>query len=383
MVIAFIVAMVSWPIWAMIVKAVCGLMASAAFAVAEPEMIAKYTAVVAEAGFFYCIINAWVWQVLIMGNYQKTLFKGDKLRKGLLSILTGCALGLIVLLVLVLFLGNWWEMFNIKTLLMPQTAEQLQLAIEGWEVINFFTLTVLIVQIPYVSLFHKWPYAGKVPAPYDGIAALMTSFALALLVWFGTVLPSLVEVDVAHTIIGKPFGDWPSYLAFAQAFIWWFLIPAEGGENYPMKLVAKKQPYMGIVGLVIALIGGLVTPHLIKPFLMALNLPETWNINSVAAAFMVSIITFMLIWHHLFDDYPSKELVPNSAIRVLTRIIIWIVGGIIWGVLWLKVLFFVMPNGAFNFGLGYPSPGLLAGQFCVLMAAAMLNTYFDKWPVKR
>jgi len=50
------------------------------------------------------------------------------------------------------------------------------------------------------------------------------------------------------------------------------------------------------------------------------------------------------------------------------------------GVIWLKI-FTIVPFGANNLGMGYPTMGVLAGQFAFLMTLLFYNTFFDKWPL--
>ncbi len=90
----------------------------------------------------------------------------------------------------------------------------------------------------------------------------------------------------------------------------------------------------------------------------------------------------MLLWHHVFDDYPTAQMVPNQAARVLIRVAIWIVLGQVLGITWIKT-FKMLPFGASNMGMGYPTMGILAGQFAFLMAFLYYNTFFDKWPLVR
>ena len=69
----------------------------------------------------------------------------------------------------------------------------------------------------------------------------------------------------------------------------------------------------------------------------------------------------MLAWHHLFDDYPSAGLFPipqpgfdQSRDLVCPRQRT--------GIIWIKLLGKI-PFGANNMGMGYPTMGILAGQF--------------------
>ena len=113
-----------------------------------------------------------------------------------------------------------------------------------------------------------------------------------------------------------------------------------------------------------------------------MNLVTGPPLDVVVASLELSVIVFMLAWHHLFDDYPSATLIPNTGARVACRVTIWFVGGGIYGVLWLKTFQFI-PFGANDLGMGVASLGILAGQFALLMMLLFLNTFFDKWPLVR
>lgn len=374
-------SVIFWPVWASVSKAVITALAGAGLQSADPKVAAKLIANFAEGTFFFMVINSWVWQILLFGGYGKTYFTTRQPYVGIWYTILGLITGLLFLLIVFGFLGIWWKPFSLTILFTPKTAEEVLLAVEGWEIINFYTLAVLIVQIPAAALFPKWPFGGNIKAPWDGFGVMMTSTAIALLVWFGTVIPSLAKLQLGgHNILSQPFGSWPTFLAFAQAFIWCFLIPAEGGEQYPMKLFIKKQPYMGFVGLIIAFIGGVSIPPVLRPIVGPLNLLPGVPVDVVITSLEVSVIMFTLLWHHLFDDYPPAQMVSNEPARVLTRIAIWVIGGSIWGVIWLKT-FRVLPFGANDLGYGYPAAGIIAGQFVIIMMLALFNTYFDKWPL--
>jgi hypothetical protein len=375
--------LIFWPVWALLSKAILTALAGPGIAAVAPKVAAKYIANFAEGTFFFMVINAWIWQILLFGGYGKTYLTDRQPYTGIWYTAVSLVSGALAIFILAGFLGIWWKPFSLAIMLMPKTAEEVQFAIEGWEIINFYTLAVLMIQIPAAALFHKWPFGGNIKAPFDGFGVMMTSTAVALLVWFGTVIPSLAKLQLGgHDILSQPFGSWPAYLAFGQAFIWWLLIPAEGGEHYPMKIFAKKQPYMGFVGVIIALIGGFATPAILRPIVGPLDLLPGAPVDIVIASLEISVILMTLLWHHLFDDYPTAEMVPNQVTRVLSRIMIWVVGGSIWGVIWLKT-FKMLPFGGNDLGLGYPAAGPLAGQFAIIMMLAIFNTYFDKWPLVR
>jgi hypothetical protein len=251
------------------------------------------------------------------------------------------------------------------------------------EAANFYALAVILAQIPFVSLLQKWPFAGTSKQPTESFGVLSFSTAVTWIVWMALIVPSFMKLSIGeHQIVTQPFGSWPACVAFCQAFIIFSIMPAEGGEHYPMKLFAKKQPLMGIIGLVIALAAGFIMPAIIKSIVSPLNLVPGTPPDVIVASLELSVIVFMLAWHHLFDDYPSAKLIPNTALRVLTRVAIWFIGGGVYGVLWLKT-FKILPIGANDLGMGFPTMGILAGQFALLMTILYFNTFFDKWPFVR
>lgn len=378
-----VLAMILWPIWSIVMKAIFTTFASQGLALAEPKLAAKLIGAMVEGSFFWMIINTWIWQTLIMGNYGKTKFTDKQPWAGLWYVLIACLFGIVAFIVLIGFIGIWWRPFNLSLMFMPKTAADVALALEGWEASNFFALAVILAQIPFASLLHRWPFAGTSKQPTEGLGTLAFSTLVTYIVWLALIVPSFLHPTIGeHHITSQPFGSWPAFVAFCQAFVIFSIMPAEGAENYPMKLFAKKQPYMAIVGFIIALAAGFIIPPAIKSIIEPLNLVPKTPPYVIVASLELSIIVFMLAWHHLFDDYPSAELIPNTAYRVLTRVAIWVVGGVIYGVIWLKT-FTLLPIGANNLGMGFPTMGILAGQFAFLMTLLLFNTFFDKWPYVR
>ena len=382
-VICFFIAVIYWPIWGLLVKTLASSLAWQGIQAVDAKVAAKYFTVVAEGTFFWMVINAWIWLTLIFGNYGKTYLTDRQPGAGVWYTLVGFLVGIVGFLILVGFIGIWWKPFNLAILFTPSTAAEVQFAIEGWETSNFYALPVIIAQIPFVALFHKWPFAGNIKAPWDGFGVMMTGTVAALLVWFAMFIPSLMKLSIdGHAAVIQPLGSWPAVLAFCQAFIWWFLIPAEGGEHYPMKAFTQKQPYMGFVGLAIALVMGFVTPALLRPIIGPLNLVPGTPVDLIIASLELSCVVVLLMWHHLFDDYPTAQMIPNQATRLLTRLAIWLVLGGTFGVVWLKT-FKMLPFAGNDLGWGYPVMGILAGQFAILMVFVYYNTFFDKWPLVR
>ena len=381
-VICFIYAMIYWPVWAFAAKAFISATAGKGLAAVDPKTAGKFIAVFAEGTFFWCSISAWIWQTLIFGNYGKYTYGEMQPKAGIWYTFLSFVCGTAMYLIIVSFLGLWWKPFSLSLMLAPQTAADLELAIEGWEASNFYVLPVIIAQIPFVSLFQKKPWAGNLKPPLDGLAVMMTSSFVALLVWLGMFIPSFFHLQLGgHGITSQPLGSWPGVLAFCQGFIFWFLMPAEGGEGYPYKAITAKQPWMGLAGLVIALVcGGFLMPMLYGLLISAFNINPGVNPQVTAASLELSLIVFMLCWHHLFDDYPGADIEPGIGKRVLTRMFIWIAGGSLFGFSWLS-LYKYLPFAGSDLGMGFPVMGILAGQFALLMVFLYFNTFFDKWPL--
>lgn len=371
--------MIYWPLWGTIAKSFILSLAGQGLQLADPKTASKFISVFAEGSFFWLIISPWVWLTLVFGNYGKTSVTKRQPGVGIWYVLLGCVAGIAAFFFLIGFLGIWWKPFSLAILFTPTTADEVHLAIEGWEAANFYALMVIIAQIPCVSLFQKWPFAGNLKAPWDGFGVMMFGTVFALIAWFALVIPSFWKLSIGeHAIVCAPMGSWPSVAAFCQCFIFWFLMPAEGGESYPMKLFAKKQPYMGLAGLVIAVVMGFVTLAVMRPIAASLNLMPGAPVDLVVAILVLAGICTMLTWHHLFEDFPSAAQVPNQAARVLSRIAIWVVLGSIFGILWIKT-YKMIPFSASD--MGYPTMGPLAGQFAYLMVVLYYNTAFDKWLV--
>lgn len=381
--ICLIVACVYWPVWGTIMKAVGSSLAGAGLKTVDPKVAAKYYTVLAEWSFFWMVITAWIWQTLLMGNYGKTYLTVRQPWAGLWYTVVGFVTGIIGFLVITCVIGGWWKPFSPGILFTPQNAHEVAMAIEGFEAGNFFALVGITVQIPLVALFHKWPFAGNAKPPFDSLAVLMTSLFLATIVWIAHIVPSFMKLSLdGQVVTAAPMGSFPTYVAFCQCYVFWMLIGAEGGEMYPSKLFAKKQPYMGLAGLAIALVCGYGTLQVVRPFIASLNLMPGAPVDLLVASFVLSIILVQLLWHHLFDDYPTAQMMSNQPARILIRIAIWVVVGSIVGILWIKN-YKLLPFAGNDLGMGFPVMGLLAGQFAFMMVYLYMNTFFDKWPLVR
>lgn len=383
LVLCFILSLFIWPIWSMAMKGFFMSVAGEGINAAGPELANKLLGVMVEGTCFWMIVISWILLTLGMGLYGKTTFTEKQPWSGLSYTFLGWVFGIVAFLVLISFLGIWWKPFNLALMFTPKTADDVHLAIEGWEAANFFVLACIIVQAPLATLLHKYPFAGKAKQPTEGLAVLAFGTAVTWIVWMALIVPSFFKLAIGeHLIVSPPLGSFAALTAFCQAFIIFFIMPAEGAEQYPMKLFAKKQPLMGIVGLIIALAAGFIVPPLLKSIVGPLNLVPNMPADVVVASLELSVVVFIFAWHHLFDDFPSVQLVPNTTVRVLSRIAIWFGGGAIYGVIWLKT-FTKLPYGANSMGMGYPTMGVLAGQFVLLATILFFNCYFDKWPLVR
>jgi hypothetical protein len=383
LILSFIAACILWPIWSLISQSIYMSIAEVGMSVASGDQQHHLLKAFAEGTFFWMIINSWIWLSIVLGTFGKTTFTTKQPVAGLYYTLVSCALGIVAFLILISLPGIWWYPFSLSIMFTPQSVEEVNIAIEAWETSNFFALAVIITQIPLIALFHKWPFTKKVENLSDHLSVLLLGIAITWMVWMALIVPSLMHLTInGHDVFNKPFGNWPAFVAFCQAYVIFAIMPVEGAEMYPMKFFAKKQPRMGIIGFIIALIGGFALPPLIRGIIEPYNLVPGLPVDVLVASLELSIIVFMLAWHHLFDDYPNKELVQNDALRIWCRIAIWCVGGVIFGVIWLKT-YHLLPFGSNDIGMGVSSLGVLAGQFALLMCILLCNTFFDKWPLNR
>ena len=380
---SFVAANLIWPIWSLAMQKLYLAIAGPTLTLLDAHLTSKLTSVVAEGTFFWMVINTWIWMTLVMNNYGKTYFTDKQPWAGIWYTLLAWFLGVVAFLVLISLLGIWWKPFSLTLMFTPQSVDEIHLAIEGWETSNFYALSVIIAQIPLVSLLLKWPFAGKAESPTDGYGVLAMGIAVTWIVWMAMIVPSWMKLSLGHhEIVAPPFGNWPAFIAFCQAYVIFAIMPVEGGELYPMRFFAKRQPWMGIAGFVIAVAAGFVVPPVVRAIIEPMNLVTGPPIDVVVSSLELSVIVFMLAWHHLFDDYPSSELITNQAARVLIRIAIWFIGGTIYGVIWIKT-YTLIPYGSNDLGMGVSPLGILAGQFALLMTLLFFNTFFDKWPLVR
>ncbi len=91
-----------------------------------------------------------------------------------------------------------------------------------------------------------------------------------------------------HQITSQPMGSWPSFAAWCQCFVIWALVPAEGGESYPMKFFAKKQPGMALAGVIIALVMSYVTLSVLRSYAAFLNLMPDKPLDLAVASLALS-----------------------------------------------------------------------------------------------
>ncbi|MEG2707886.1 MAG: hypothetical protein RR968_02015 [Vagococcus sp.] len=383
-VVIVLVASIGWILWSNIWKMIILAIGGSAISSLSPEVQGHFLKESVEGTFFWIVISTWVWFTLNMGNYGKYTKTTKQPQAGLRY--TGLAFlsGIVGFALFVTFLGIWWEPFSWQVLFRPVDEAQAHLAIKGWSAINFFALSVILAQIPLASLFGKYPFSKHSKEPWSvAFGTLSLGLFLALFNWITFIVPSFISLQTEGVAVTtQPFGAWPTALAWCQLFIFFFLIPAEGGEGYPQKLITSKQPYSGLIGLGIAT--GLA--FLLLPVLRSVLTPLAESVqiapDLAVASFVLTIINVLLTWHHHFDDYPNKELVPSVAGRVLAQLGIVIVIGAILGVLWIKYVG-LWPFGGNDLGLGHPMLGIMGGQFVYMMPMLFMNTFFDKWPVAK
>ncbi|NLJ57126.1 MAG: hypothetical protein GX334_08810 [Firmicutes bacterium] len=379
-VISFVLACIIWPIWSIVMKSVFSALAATGIA-AAPELGATLITIMVEGSWFWLLIHPWIWLILVLGACGKTTFSSQQPYTGLSYTVMALITGALAFFVVFGFIGIWWKPFNLVLMLMPKTAEDVALAILGWEAATYFIFPFIMVQISFVALFHKWPFAGTSKPAIENWGVMFFSTLVAVIFWIAAIVPSFMPLAIGgEQVVFPPMGSWATFAAFCQAFIFVFLIPAEGGEGYPMKFFAKKQPLMGVIGFLIALAAGFILPPIIRGIVAPMNLLPGAPVDLVVASLLLSCITCLLAWHSLFDDFPSVQDVPNKSARVLIRLAIWLILGFGLGTIWIKT-FTKIPFGANDLGLGLPTMGVLGGQLAFLTVVLYLSAFFDKWPL--
>ena len=371
-----------WVVWSNVWQGIILLIGGSAVSGLNPEVKAHFLKESVEGSFFWMVISTWVWFTLSLGNYGKDKPGLKQPMAGLRYTGMALATGLIGFIIFSSLLGLWWEPFSFNALFRPVDETQALLGIKGWAAINFFALAVILAQIPLTSLFGKYPFNRKNSDGFStGFGTLFLGLFLATVVWIFFIVPSFFTLQIDGVqVTQQPFGDWSTALAWCQLFIFFFLLPAEGGEGYPQKLVTSKQPWSGLVGLVIALLGAFLCLPLLRALLTPLADSVAIAPDLAVASFTLTIINVLLTWHHHFDDYPNKEVMPSTLGRILAQLAIVLVIGSVLGVIWIKTVH-LWPFGGNDLGLGHPMLGIMGGQFVYMMPMLFMNTFFDKWPM--
>jgi hypothetical protein len=379
----FAASLILWPLWSIAAKAVFSALASSGLAAAEPVLSAKLVGAMVEGSFLWLILTPWIWIVIGFDCHGKTWFSEKQPWAGICYFLVAMAVGAVGFLVLVSFMGIWWRPFNLAVMLTPATASDVGLALTGWEVSNFYSLMIVVVQIAFATLLHKWPFGGTSNPLTENIGNFGTSTAATFIAWVAMIFPSfLVLSHSGEAITAPPFGSFPAFLAFLLGFVIFSIVPVMGAELFPVRPFAKKQPYMAVVGIFFGIAAGFALPPVIRTIVAPLNLLPGAPADIVVSSLELSVIIVILILNDLFDCYPSADLVPNTAMRILARVSIWIFGGFGLGILWIKT-FPVLTIGGNNLGLGFPTMGVVAGQFAFLMTFLYFAGFFDRWPLVR
>ncbi|UUV99783.1 hypothetical protein [Vagococcus luciliae] len=375
-------ASAGWIIWSNVWQLVIGLVGGESVNNLSTEIQGHFFKESVEGTFFWLVISTWVWFSLNLGNYGKHTRNLTHLKTGIRYTLMAFLVGIIGFSLFVTFLGLWWEPFSWQVLFRPENDVQALLAIKGWSAINFFALSVILTQIPLVSLFGKYPFSQYSQSDWSiSFGTLFLGLFLALFNWIVFIVPSFFQLQIDGVAITQiPFGSWSTAIAWCQLFIFFFLLPAEGAEGYPQKLFTTRQPISGLIGLAIAVIGAFVMLPILSQLLTPLATEIGIDPDLAVASFVLTIINVLLTWHHHFDDYPNKEVVPSAWKRIVIQLIIVITIGSVLGILWLKTLQ-LWPFGGNHLGLGHPMLGILGGQFVYMMPMLFMNTFFDKWPM--
>ncbi len=376
-------SMILWPLWAIVAKALFSALAAQGLAAAGPELSGKLIGAMIEGSFMWLVVTSWIWMVIGFDCYGKTKYTKKQPWAGIYCALVAIAVGIIGFLLLISFVGIWWKPFNLAIMLTPATAADAAMSLRGWHVSNFYSLMVVMVQIAFATLLHKWPFAGTSNQLTENIGNFASSTCVTYIAWVAMIVPSFMLLSSnGEAVTAPPFGSFPAYLAFVLGFVIFSIVPVMGAELYPVKLFAKKQPYLGLVGILFAIATGFVLPPIIRSVFEPMNLLPGAPVDIIVSSLELTVIIVILALNELFDCYPSADLVPNAAVRILVRVAIWIFGGFGLGVLWIKI-FTLLPIGGNNFSMGFHTMGLVAGQFAFLMTFLYFAGFFDKWPLIR
>ncbi|EFR30498.1 hypothetical protein [Eremococcus coleocola] len=381
-----IYASIAWIIFSQFFNLIITLIAGSALDALPHEISHKYREVFVEGAFFWLAITPWIWMALNLGNPNK-YDKGYKQPMvGIIYVGKAFLWGLIGFLFSCLLLGIFWKPFNLAYIFNPQTEEQAMIAIKGLTASNFFALASILGQILSVSLFGKWPAQLFTNEPKAiNFINWSLSLALAILIWAAIMIPGFLDPLAFNgiEITANPWGSWVGTNAWFQAFIFLFLMPAEGFAGYPQRLVTRKQPWSGLVGLAIAIGGAFLLRGAANVLLGGIAEASGLALDVVVAAFFLSWINVMLTWHQYFEDYPSLEQAGgNEGKRILTQLAIVLVLGTIWGLAW-PFVYKYLPIAGNDLGLGHPVLGPVAGQFVYMVPMLYSATGFDRWPINQ
>ena len=381
LILCFIASLILWPLWSILANAIFSIFVNNSLIFADSVTYEKLLGVMVEGSFLWLVIVPWIWMVLCFDCYGKDRLKLKQPWSGIAYSFAMLVVGAIGFLVMISFMGIWWKPFNLATMFTPVSVADMDLALLGWGVAKEYALCVVVVQIAFVTMLHKWPFAGKSNALMDNISNFATSSLVTFIFFISVILPSFMQLFVGDIkITSEPFGSFLPLLAFLFSFVIISCVPVMGGELYPLKFFAKKQPYMGIVGVLIAILAGFAFPPLLRNIFGSMNLLPGAPIDVVVSSLLLTIIIVILFWNELFDGYPGATMVPITSIRILTRVAVWVFGGLGLGILWIKT-YSVLPIGGNNFGFGFHTMGVIAGQFTFLITFLIFHANFDKWPL--
>ena len=176
-----VIASVGWIIWSNVWKFIILAIGGSAVSSLSPEVQGHFLKEAVEGTFFWIVISTWVWFTLNMGNYGKYAKTTQQPQAGTRYTLWAFLSGIAGFAFFVTFLGLWWEPFSWQVLFRPGSEAQALLAIKGWSAINFFALSVILAQIPLVSVFGKYPFSKYSKEPWTvAIGTLTLGLLLAL-----------------------------------------------------------------------------------------------------------------------------------------------------------------------------------------------------------
>jgi hypothetical protein len=241
----------------------------------EPEVLQE-----TPFAFFLCLVPVFV----IMGSFWQgwPVEKHEQPARGILLLLLAALFAVLIFM--------WTRVFIGGNALNPIT--------------NTFGITAVTLFVIMTPLFKLWPFAGKLPTAFAGIAWLISLYVIGFILfrtlynfaplntepWYNPAIdPSgrfAAEIPLTVLIMGLPF-----------SYAWLHL------EMWPLSRL--KQPWLGLTSCTAVWVLGEIM-YLIATQVLGFGVIEA------QVKFGVFAVFGMIIWLMLFESWPGRKL-PQPA----------------------------------------------------------------------